>query len=93
MKYPDNICDEVPLQNVKIFESSLCLKYHHGSSIWHIDCVMITDVLLQIWTVAYLLIIMNSHVSCLGKGCNGAHLPQFNNVIKLKILIESFSDV
>jgi hypothetical protein len=35
MKNPDNICDEVRLQNVQIFEGSLCLKCHHGSSLWH----------------------------------------------------------
>ena len=84
MQNPDNICDEVPFQNVQISEGSLCLKYHHGSSLRHIDCVMITDVLLQIWTVAYLPIIMNSHVSCPGKGCDGSHLPQSNNVFKFK---------
>jgi len=35
MQNPDNICDEVPLQNVQIFEGSLGLKCHHGSSLWH----------------------------------------------------------
>jgi len=35
MQNPGNICDEVPLQNVQISEGSLCLKCHHGSSLWH----------------------------------------------------------
>jgi len=79
MKNPENICGEVTLQIVQFSEGSLCLK-----CIWHIECVMITDVLLQIWTVAYLPIIMNSHISCPAKRCNRAHLQQSNNVFKFK---------
>ena len=33
MKNPENICDEVALQNVQISEGSLCLKCPYSNSV------------------------------------------------------------
>ena len=84
MKYLFRMCKF--LKAVCVWNAIMAVAY----GIWLTECVVITDVLLQIWTVAYLRIIMNSHVSCPAKDCDGAQLPQSNIVFKFKNIYWKF---